>query len=169
MARWDIFDIGPGAAGRAANPHQRRETQPDGADRVRGRGASDDSSAAHAEAPATRARQTGAAGRCGAARTRQRIGTARYSLRDSEFEAMSDIGKFRTRRRSRPRPLRLRRRRSAHEPRPPKPALAGFGGRKIVFRAHKEPRHILTLTEQGHRLCEGRGPSKGPDASTTAL
>jgi hypothetical protein len=155
MGRWRVSDIDQGRRPEPQNPAQRRATEPDGADRGAGRGVGNESSAGigKRQQPSGKTNSRRSEIRRAQPTNRDRS----YSLRDSEIHAMSDIGRFRT--------LDARDlarfaygRNEAHMNRDLRNLRSqGLVEEKIVYRAHKEPRRILALTEQGHRTLRSTG------------
>jgi|HubBroStandDraft_6_1064221.scaffolds.fasta_scaffold38666_3 hypothetical protein len=149
MGRWRISDIDQARRPEPQNPLQRRETEPNGADRGTRRGASNESSSGIPKRP----QQSGKTNcrRSEMPRVLPKDRDRTYSLRDSEIQAMSDIGRFRT---LDARDL-ARFAYGGNEPHMNQDLRnlrsLGLVEEKIVYRAHKEPRRILALTEQGHR------------------
>jgi DNA-binding PadR family transcriptional regulator len=155
MSRWSIRDGDPERNTDAAHP--REERLPDsGASSVSvGRGPAECASANSPEKPDKPTHDP--ADRSPAPRTQHRHDGRTYSLRSSEIAAMRDIGTFRT--------LDVENLTQF--------AYAGAEARlkydleslraqglveeKTVFRAHKEPRKLVTLTEKGHRILRKTG------------
>jgi DNA-binding PadR family transcriptional regulator len=150
MARWDILNGDRVRESEAASPREERPKQSNDTSVSVGRGPTDSSSAKTSERP-DRTGQSSIS-RTAHGRTQHRDRGRTYSLRSSEIAAMSDIGMFRT--------VDVR-------------DLARFvyGGsesrtdydleslrtqglveEKTLSRAHKEPRKVVALTEQGHRI-----------------
>jgi len=154
MARWDIFDRDNMRESEPRPPQEERPQKSPDTEPSVGRGPKHDSSAATRERPAKR-RQ--ADGRGSTRRTRHPDRGRIYRLRPSELAAMSDIGKFRTvdvqdltrfayggdEARMRQDGEHLRQ--------------EGLVEQKTLFRAHKPPRQMVTLTETGHRLVRKLG------------
>ena len=161
MGRWDVFNRDNGRDTDAGLPHEHRREESSAASVSVGRGPTESTSAESPERP-DRTEQRSPA-RASERRSQHHDRGRTYSLRGSEIATMIDIGRFRT--------LDVR-------------DLARFvyGGNetrlkydleglrtqglieeKTFFRAHKTPRRLLTLTEQGHRMIRkviGSSPQK---------
>src|SRR5258708_36870266 len=94
MPRWDIGDSARIRESDPPTPRDDRRGESAEADHSVGRGPSDNSSPASPEKP--EGRGNGAVPREPSRRTEHRDRDRTYSLRRSEIEAMSDIGRFRT-------------------------------------------------------------------------
>jgi hypothetical protein len=149
MPRWDIFDRDNTRESEPRPPQKERPQRSPETEPSVGRGPKDDSS------PATHERSgrgSHGGGRGSTRRTRHPDRDRVYRLRPSEVTAMSDIGTFRTvdvqdlarfaydgdEARMRQDVEHLRQ--------------EGLVEQKTVFRAHKTPRQMVTLTEPAHRL-----------------
>ena len=150
MDRWRILDIEQNGRSESENPRSETrkrwaETRSSGRARNHG-GASIRATNANSQPmPMVTARH-------GRRRTRNNTQERSYSLRSGEVGGLSDIGKFRTvdtkdlarfayeddEARMNQDIRSLRSRRLIEE--------------KTIYRAHREPRRILTLTEQGQRI-----------------
>lgn len=146
MARWDIFDRDRTREADARPRPKELRQAPDEATPVPGRGASDGSVEPARERPAAEA------SRVPERRTHYKDRDRTYSLRNSEIEALIDIGKLRVldvkdlarfvyrgdAARMNHDLVNLR--------------AQGLTDEKTVFRAHKESRRLATLTERGYQL-----------------
>ena len=150
MPRWDINDS---ARRRESEPEPQREDRPSASSqssRAVGRGPSDDLSPT-TPTRSERQRETPESSRLGR-RATHRDRDRTYFLRSSEINSMSDIGRFRTidtqdLRRFAYGGDETRMKRDMESLRE-----QGLIEEKTLFRAHKEPRRVVTLTEQGHRI-----------------
>lgn len=152
MPRWDIRDSARRRESEVPPPQDERHSEPAVAHPPVGQGPSDDSSST------TRGRRERqeeiALTRPPERRAEHRDRGRAYMLRSSEIEAMSDIGRFRTvdvqdlsRFAYRGDEARMKRdMESLRE--------QGLVEEKTLFRAHKQPRRVITLTEQGHRIAK---------------
>lgn len=154
MGRWRILDIEQNrkTASDRTSPEARKG--PDESGQTVGRGTTSSSDEATKLVPQPVAM---APARSPERRTHHNAQDRSYSLRNSEIRAMSDIGKFRTvdikdlvrfayqddeaRMTQDIRSLRSQ----------------GLIQEKTIYRAHREPRRILTLTEQGQRILRKGG------------
>jgi hypothetical protein len=150
MARWDILNGDRGRESEAASPREERPKQSNDTTVSVGRGPIDSSSANTPERP-DRTGQ-GSISRTPHRRTQHRDRGRTYSLRSSEVAAMRDIGMFRT--------VDVRdlarfvyggsESRTDYDLESLR--TQGLVGEKTLSRAHKEPRKVVALTEQGHRI-----------------
>jgi hypothetical protein len=155
MGRWRISDIDQARRPEPQNPPQKRAAEPNGADRGAGRGASNESSSVIPKRPQQSGKTNGRRSEMHRAHPKDR--NRSYSLRDSEIQAMSDMGRFRT--------LDAQdlarfaysgdQAHMNHDLRNLR--SKGLVEEKIAYRAHKEPRRVLALTEQGHRTLRSTG------------
>jgi hypothetical protein len=150
MARWDILRNDRVREAEARPPDEERPQEPNDTSVSVGRGPTDASSPNAPEKP-ERSGQSGPS-RTADRGTQHRDRGRTYSLRSSEVAAMTDIGMFRT---VDVRDLaRFVYRDSETRTNYDLESLRtqGLVEEKTVFRAHKEPRKVVALTEQGHRI-----------------
>ena len=155
MGRWHISEINQGRRPEPQNSAQKREPEPNRADRGARGGASNQSPDGIPKRP----QQSGKTScrRSEMRRPQPKDRDRSYSLRNSEIQAMSDIGRFRTLdaqdlARFAYGGAQARMNRDLRNLR-----SQGLVEEKIVYRAHKEPRRILAVTEQGHRTLRRTG------------
>ena len=155
MSRWDIHDAAQRRQSEASPVRQEPQTEPDSRVLTGRNGAGDQPSAALPQPSETQRRTTDA--RAPERRVEHRDRGRAYALRDSEMTAMSDIGRFRT---VDSKDLQrfvyggdaARMNRDLE-------SLRGQGliEEKTIFRAHKQARRVVTLTDVAHRIIRKTG------------
>lgn len=151
MARWDIFDRDRTQEADARRKLEDFRKAPEEATPAPRRGASDDSLEPARERPAAEVSQTPER------RTHYKDHGRTYSLRNSEIETMTDIGKFRVLDVQDLARFVYRGDASRMNHDLVNLRAQGLLEEKRVFRAHKESRRLATLTEQGYRLIAKNG------------
>jgi len=150
MARWEIFERDRVRESEPKPAPGEKKPAPEAGDVAVGRGPSDESSSNAPER--SERRQQDPRNSTPDRRTRHQDRDRMYSLRNSELEAMADIGRFRT---VDVRDLaRIVYHGDSAQTQREMDNLSkqGLIEQRMVFRAHKAPRKLVTLTEQGQRV-----------------
>jgi hypothetical protein len=150
MARFDIFDQNRAQESEVRHPREGRQEEPNGEATSIGRAAQNDAPAGP-NRPVEIDRSTPVR-RAPERRSSHQDRDRAYPLRASEIRAMADIGRFRTIDAQDLTQFAYGGDAKRMEQEVENLRDQGLVEEKTAFRAHKEPRKILTLTERGERV-----------------
>lgn len=154
MSRWDIHDAAQRRQSETSPVREEPQTEPDSRDLIGRNGASDQPAAA---LPLHETQWRATESRAPERRVEHHDRGRTYALRGSEMAAMSDIGRFRT-----VDSQDLQRFVYGGDAARMNRDLASLRGQglvqeKTIFRAHKQARRVVTLTDVAHRIIRKTG------------